>query len=191
MDEGLSLPLSALNALRRQALEELGRQRTALPERRCEPFRPGVRYENRKQPPVYTLSVRAAEQVSPELLRLAPALLYLPAGEGAAHPEVVEQAQKAGVRVAALLPRICTDREAPALFQELERLRAMGVTDALAGTLDSARRAAELGFTLRGDYGLGVFNGQTLKELKRLGFRSATLSFELKAWPRSGTCPRG
>ena len=56
----------------------------------------------------------------------------------------------------------------------------MGVTDALAGTLDSARRAAELGFTLRGDYGLGVFNGQTLKELKRLGFRSATLSFELK-----------
>ena len=34
--------------------------------------------------------------------------------------------------------------------------------------------------TLRGDYGLGVFNGQTLKELKRLGFRSATLSFELK-----------
>ena len=63
---------------------------------------------------------------------------------------------------------------------ELERLRAMGVTDALAGTLDSARRAAELGFTLRGDYGLGVFNGQTLKELKRLGFRSATLSFELK-----------
>ena len=180
VDEGLSLPLSALNALRRQALEELGRQRTALPERRCEPFRPGVRYENRKQPPVYTLSVRAAEQVSPELLRLAPALLYLPAGEGAAHPEVVEQAQKAGVRVAALLPRICTDREAPALFQELERLRAMGVTDALAGTLDSARRAAELGFTLRGDYGLGVFNGQTLKELKRLGFRSATLSFELK-----------
>ena len=63
---------------------------------------------------------------------------------------------------------------------ELERLRAMGVTDALSGTLDSARRAAELGFTLRGDYGLGVFNGQTLKELKRLGFRSATLSFELK-----------
>ena len=58
-----------------------------------------------------SLSVRAAGQVSPELLRLAPALLYLPAGEGAAHPEVVEQAQKAGVRVAALLPRICTDRE--------------------------------------------------------------------------------
>ena len=96
------------------------------------------------------------------------------------YPSLLQVVHSAGERVAALLPRICTDREAPALFQELERLRAMGVTDALAGTLDSARRAAELGFTLRGDYGLGVFNGQTLKELKRLGFRSATLSFELK-----------
>ena len=53
-------------------------------------------------------------------------------------------------------------------------------TAPLMGPLeDCARRAAELGFTLRGDYGLGVFNGQTLKELKRLGFRSATLSFGL------------
>ena len=90
------------------------------------------------------------------------------------------QRSRAGVRVAALLPRICTDREAPALFQELERLRAMGVTDALAGTLDSARRAAELGFTLRGDFGLEIYNAQALKEYKRLGLQSATLSFELK-----------
>ncbi len=36
--------------------------------------------------------------------------------------------------------------------------------------------ARELGFTLRGDYGLGeIFNGQTLKELKRLGFRRHSL----------------
>ena len=112
MDEGLSLPLSALNALRRQALEELGRQRAALPERRCEPFRPGVRYENRKQPPVYTLSVRAGRTGQPGAAAPSPPPCSIsPPEEGAAHPEVVEQAQKAGVRVAALLPRICTDRE--------------------------------------------------------------------------------
>lgn len=115
VDEGLSLPLSALNALRRQALEELGRQRTALPERRCEPFRPGVRYENRKQPPVYTLSVRAARTGQPGAAPpRPPPLLYLPAGEGAAHPEVVEQAQKAGVRGGRPAPRIApTGRHPP------------------------------------------------------------------------------
>ncbi len=181
VDEGLSLPLSALNALRRQALEELGRQRTALPERRCEPFHPGVRYENRKQPPVYTLSVRAAEQVSPELLRLAPALLYLPAGGGGGPPGgggAGPEGRGAGGRPAA--PHLHATGRHPPSARSWNGCGQLGVTDALAGTLDSARRAAELGFTLRGDYGLGVYNGQTLKELKRLGFRSATASFELK-----------
>lgn len=33
VEEGLSLPLSALNALRRQVLDQLGQARAALPER--------------------------------------------------------------------------------------------------------------------------------------------------------------
>ena len=59
-------------------------------------------------------------------------------------------------------------------------LRHLGVEQALAGTLGGVRRAMQLGFQVRGDYGLGVYNSQTLKELKRLGFASATASFELK-----------
>ena len=85
VDEGLSVPLSALNAMRRQALEELSRQRVALPERRTGPFRPGVRYEDRRQPPVFTLSLRSLEQISSGLLALSPAL-DLSAGGGAGRP---------------------------------------------------------------------------------------------------------
>ena len=40
--------------------------------------------------------------------------------------------------------------------------------------------AKELGFTLRGDFGLEVYNAQAVKEYKKLGFSSLTLSFELK-----------
>jgi putative protease len=40
--------------------------------------------------------------------------------------------------------------------------------------------ARELGYTLRGDFGLPVFNAQALKEYKHMGFVSATASFELK-----------
>ena len=180
VEEGLSLPLSALNNLRRQALEELSAQRVVPPQRRREDFHPGVRYENQKQPPVLTVSVQEAAQVSDELLALKPALLYLPAGQGAAHPDVVEQCQKAGVPVAALLPRICSDSETQALEAHLVALRDLGVEEALAGTLGVARRAMRLGFRVRGDYGLGVYNSQTVKELKRLGFTAATASFELK-----------
>ena len=180
VEEGLSLPLSALNELRRQVLEELSRRRTALPRRRKAEFHAGVRYENPKAAPVLTVSVREAAQITPELLRLHPALLYISAEEGAAHPEVVERCQQAGVPVAALLPRICTDRELQSLENDLTVLRQSGVEEALAGTLGVLRRARQLGFRVRGDYGLGIYNSQTLKELRRLELVSATASFELK-----------
>ena len=86
----------------------------------------------------------------------------------------------AGVEPVALLPRVCWDRELPQLLRELETLKGLGVREAMAGTLDGVRRAVELGFLTRGDFGLGVYNSQTLKELKKLGLRSATASFELK-----------
>ena len=178
--DGLSLPLSALNALRRQVLEDLSQQRIALPQRRTGEFHSGVRYENRRTEPVFTVCLRTADQLSRELVDLAPAMLYLPVDEAAAHPEKVELCRKAGIPLAAALPRVCWDRELPALDEDLEKLRDMGVTEVLAGTLGMARHAADLGFRVRGDYGLGLYNSQTMKELKRLGLISATASFEMK-----------
>jgi len=180
VEDGLSLPLSVLNNLRRQALEELSAQRVVPPQRRREEFRPGVRYENTKEPPALTVSVSKAEQVTDGLLERKPTRIYLPVHIGAAHPELVERCQKAGVPVAALLPRICSDRETGALEADLVALRKLGVEEALAGTLGVARRAMHLGFRVWGDFGLGVYNSQTIKELKRLGFAGATASFELK-----------
>ena len=178
VEEGLSLPLSALNALRRQVLDQLGQARAALPERRRGEYHPGVRYENPREAPALTVSVRSG--VTRELLALGPARLYLPCDEGAACPDVVRRCLDAGVEPVALLPRVCWDRELPQLLRELETLKGLGVREAMAGTLDGVRRAVELGFLTRGDFGLGVYNSQTLKELKKLGLRSATASFELK-----------
>jgi len=180
IDEGLSLPLSALNAMRRQALEELSRQRVALPERRTGPFRPGVRYESRRQPPVFTLSLRRAEQLSDQLLALSPALIYLPVEELSAHPELLERTRAAGVPVGAALPRICWDREWPQVKEALADLKKRGVDQALCPTWDGVERALQLGLRARGDFGLNTFNSQALKQLRQMGLESATLSFELK-----------
>ena len=181
VEPGLSVPVAALNALRRQVLEELTRQRGAAPAApNVGPFHAGVRYENRKEPPALTLSLRSAGQLTPALCDLKPALVYLPAEELAAHPEAAETALAAGVRVGVTLPRICWDREREALDQQLSAARSQGVTDALVGTLDLIAPAREQGFTLRGDFGLPVFNSQAIKELKRMGFASCTASFELK-----------
>ena len=181
VEPGLSVPVAALNALRRQVLEELTRQRGAAPAApNVGPFHAGVRYENRKEPPALTLSLRSAGQLTPALCDLKPALIYLPAEELSAHPEAAGTALAAGVRVGVTLPRICWDREREALDQQLSAARSQGVTDALVGTLDLIAPARDQGFALRGDFGLPVFNSQAIKELKRMGFASCTASFELK-----------
>lgn len=180
VEEGLSLPVSALNALRRQVLDQLTAKRSAAPKRRKSEFNAGVRYAGYREPPAITVSVRQAGQVSRDLLKLKPAMLYLPVAEAAEHPEVLEMAREHGVSVTVALPRILWDNEKVKLKQDLEQVRAMGVTDALIGTLGLIRPARDAGMNLRGDFGLGVYNSQTLKELKRLGFRSATASFETR-----------
>ncbi|MEG1073045.1 MAG: DUF3656 domain-containing protein, partial [Oscillospiraceae bacterium] len=180
VEEGLSVPVSALNALRRNVLEELSAQRTALPPRRHEEFHPGVRYENPTQPPLLTMSLYKAAQLTPELAALAQGLIYLPALEIAKHPEVIEMAQKQGVSVGVTLPRIVADCEAQKLEEQLAICKSLGITDALVSNWGHVPLCKRLDFTMHGDFGLGVYNSQTLKEFKRLGFQSATASFELK-----------
>ena len=156
VEEGLSLPLSTLNNLRRQVLDELSAQRVVLPERRQEQFHPGVRYENFLQAPVLTVSVRNARQISDHLLELHPALLYIPAEELSANPKIVERCRRYDVPVAVNLPRICFDRELGRLEEQLLAARELGVEEALCGTLGMLRRAQSLGFGVHGDFGLGV-----------------------------------
>jgi len=179
VEPGLNVPLATLNALRRECLWRLSDQRQLPPQRRKGEFKAGVRYENPAQPPLLTVSVQRAGQVSADLLKLKPAILYVPAAELAAHPECVK-AIDPQTALGVVLPQIVWDRERDKLKKDLAKCRELGCTEALVGNLGLVRLCAEMGYDLRADYGLSVFNAQALKELKHLGFRSATASFELK-----------
>ena len=180
VQDGLAVPLSSLNALRRQVLDGLSAQRTALPQRRHGVFKPGARYENYREEPDVYVSLRRAGQLTFELIKARPDRITLPVEEIAAHPDDVRGAVERGIPVAAVLPRVCFDRELPKLREELAVCKEAGVTDAYVGNLGLVPLCKELGFTLRGDFGLQVFNSQGVKEYKRLGLQSLTASFELK-----------
>ena len=180
VEDGLSVPLSALNSLRRQVLDQLSAQRIALPERRSNPYKMGARYENPRTEPVINVSFRKASQISFELLRQKPNLIYLPADEIAANHNKVKEAIQREIPVCAVLPRVCLDRELPELRRQLEDCKELGITEVLAGNLGLANAAREMGFDVRGDFGLQIFNSQAAKEYKRLGLKSLTASFELK-----------
>ena len=62
----------------------------------------------------------------------------------------------------------------------LKKVKQHGVNDALVGNIGHIMFVRQLGFNVRGDYGLNVYNSQTLKVLKDMGLLSATLSFELR-----------
>ena len=178
--DGMSVPLSALNGLRREVLDGLSGQRVAVPERRHNEYKVGARYENYRGEPKLNVQLRKTDQMSGDLLKQKPDLIYLPVDEIAAHPDEVRRAMDKGVPVAAVLPRICFDREMDLLRRLMEQTRELGVTEALLGNLGFIVPAREMGFDIRGDFGLQVFNSQAAKEYKRMGFQSLTASFELK-----------
>ena len=178
VDEGLSLPLSVLNGLRRTVLDSLTSQRITPPERRQGAYHPGVRYENQKSTPVLTLSLHTAEQFSQELLDCHPHSLALPLDEWIAHPELVEPVLQADVEPALVMPRVFWDRERSELELRLRQLHALGLETAYVGTLAGIRVAQRNDYRCRGDFGLGVYNAQSIREYKRLGLTSVVLSFE-------------
>lgn len=178
VDEGLSLPLSVLNGLRRTVLDNLTSQRITPPERRQGAYHPGVRYENQTSEPVLTLSLHTAEQFSQELLDCHPHSLALPLDEWIAHPELVETVLQADVEPALVMPRVFWDRERSELELRLRQLHALGLETAYVSTLAGIRVAQRNDYRCRGDFGLGVYNAQSIREYKRLGLTSVVLSFE-------------
>lgn len=180
VEPGLSVPLSAVNGLRRKVLDELSAQRTALPPRRVSPFKEGAKFSNRRTRPEVTLCLRTAAQLTQELVRLGPALVYLPAHELAAHPEAAELCAKWQVPLAVSLPRISLDRELPELARQLKAAGKLGIDQALVQNLGQLELVKRLGFAPRGGFGIPVYNTQGEKECKRLGLRSVTASFELR-----------
>ncbi|MCL2747869.1 MAG: DUF3656 domain-containing protein [Oscillospiraceae bacterium] len=180
VDKGLNLPTAAINAMRREALEKLSQLRGAPYDvHEVSEFKPGLKYLLRREPPAFTVQITRTEQLTGGLLSLSPSLLYIPLWELVQNAELFKSLLDQGVPIAASLPWVCTDQEAGDVEDMLKAVWAMGVRDALIGNLGQCAMCSALGFTLRGDFGLNVYNSQALKTCKQMGLRSAALSVEL------------
>ena len=175
---GLTLSAAAINALRRDALNQLtalrGRRDTAMLLR----LRKMPHYTGNRERPDFTASVTTREQITAKLLRLNPAVLYVPLHILAADLEFTRQLAHR-VRVAAALPRIVHDGELPSIRDALRAIRAQGVREVLVGNLGLLIPAREAGMAIRGDFGLNIYNSLSMQTLRDLELLSATLSFEM------------
>ena len=176
VDEGLSLPASAINALRRDALDALTAARTTPPARRELPAPALPEVDCSERAPAFTVSVTTAEQLTGGLLDFHPVRTYVPLEVLA----TLKALPESDTEWCAILPRVWRDRDEAQLRTMLENAKALGVTSTLLGNIGHFSLVRDLGLTLYGDYGLNVFNSRSVNYLKEKGLESACLSFELR-----------
>ncbi len=177
VEPGLTITAAAINGMRRDVLNQL----TALRARREEhPIRkpkalPPVK--NSKSLPGLTVQVTTKDQLTPYLLNLETAMLYVPLHILMEDLDMAARLVARG-RLAVSLPRIVKDGQMPKLCQDLKTLRDLGVKDALVGNLGLLISVREAGMRIHGDFGLNIYNSTSMYVLSKLDAASATVSFE-------------
>ena len=168
--DGLAIPASAVNSMRRDALALLLAKRGAPPSRdwiEGAPLRRDEENTVREGFKGYTASVRTRAQA--EALRgLGLERVYAPL------------AVAAEIGTAAILPRVFSDNEQPKVEMQLGEAMSRGADTVLAGNIGHLPLARRLGFAVHGDFGLNAYNRRTLCALAEMGVQRQTLSFEAR-----------
>ncbi len=178
IEPGLILSAAAINALRRECLNQL----TAVRARREAPqlYKPSktVIYAGNRNNPELTVQVSTREQVTKALLRMNPKVLYVPVNL-LAEDLAWALELRSQVTVCVVLPRIVHDDELPGLKQTLKTLRNLGITQALVGNLGLLIPLRECGMAARGDMGLNIYSSAAVNMARDLEMRSVLLSPEM------------
>lgn len=186
--EGLSLPVSSLNKLRRAVLQDLEAKRAM---RKAPAFStislPTVENHTAKRSP--RLRARFANAEIPDCFRHFE-LVYIPL---ATPIRRIEELLSRGFPIAAEIPRGLFGHEKWAL-DRLREVKALGVRDVWAGNLGGVALGQQAGMRVHGGFGLNLFNTASIEWAEDNGLTDVECSFELtlsQTAKLGGTLPRG
>ena len=170
VEDGLVVPASVMNGMRRDALSLLLATRSVAPSRDWMGGNVLPRDEEaaaRSGFRGYTASVRTEAQAA-ALKNVGLETVYVP----------LEVAARTGLP--AVLPRVFSDREQGQVEMLLGEAMSRGTDTVLVGNIGHIPMAKRLGFTVHGDFGLNAYNSRTLCALAEMGVSRQTLSFEAR-----------
>ena len=178
VEEDLTLSAAAINAMRRDALNQL----TALRARHEMP-KLGKAVTVRQRygvpgKPALTVQVTNREQITGRLLKTEAAMLYIPMHILMEDYALCKKLAQRG-NVAVVLPRINHDDEMEKLAENLQTLRNEGIRDALVSNIAQMIPVRAADMRMRGDFGLNLYNSEALLMARDMEFASVTLSFEM------------
>lgn len=163
ISDGISIPVSAINALRRAAFDSLSQNLTEVPERELHKFDFAVGDRPLSKKELYLCFSNVGS--IPESVSCDRMFLPLDA------PADILKKYGAGVSV----PR--------GLFGNydsvVEKIRKSGAKYALCNTLDAVCAAKQAGVEAIGGPFLNIYNSRSLKALEELGIKETVLSYEL------------
>lgn len=168
LDEGLFLPVSVLNNLRREALENLENNLRenplsffeTLPENTDKPFEfSGFNVT------LYDESNLSALENHLDYINI----IWLPFNK------IKENSYN---KTGALLPAIITDKEVPFVRDILRKLKTLGITKTYCRTLDAVSLSFEEGLQPVGGFSLNIFNSHDLTNARNIGIEDAVISPE-------------
>lgn len=178
VDPGLSIPAAELNRLRREVLAHLSavRGRRAAPE--IGAYHEPSKFFGQKAQPALTVSVLKAAQITPQMLRLHPAMIYVPLSEVSEQSDLFRRLAKEQ-DLGVTLPRVIRDDETRGVLDALENAASLGIRRVLIANLGHLPLVLSRGMEPAADFGMNVFNSRAMETLRHLGFVSCTASFEL------------
>lgn len=178
MDDDVYIPVSALNALRRKAIEKLNEIRQKL----CHQYTIHD-FDIHAEPESEPANCEGADWYCSPNLDLPEELkgkgIVFVALEGLTDPEKVRRMMNDGWHIGVELPRVAFKGHGSCVLEELIR---MGVLDIMAHTIDAAAWDYENNNALRATnagFGMNIANSWSLKWAKDNGFAAAEVSAEL------------
>ena len=166
LDEGLMLPISSINALRRAVVTEL-KDKNERSESDFSFAKKSFSSKKRKK-------MRSAVFFNPENVPDGATgffnYIYIP---------LEKYSNFANMSYGVMLPEVIFDSEREDVERMLENAYASGARDALVGNIGHIELAKKHGFSVHGDLRFNVFNNSSAAELEALGLEDFILSPEL------------
>ena len=123
---GGHIPMPVVNLLRRQCTDGLSAVRRQIPRRDTGAWQPGLRRMSFDGQPEFIFSFLHMRQISPTLLKMAPAFIYLPLWEAFKHLEQIETLAEEGHSIAAVMDPVVFDSQWPETVEALRRVYQAG-----------------------------------------------------------------
>lgn len=176
IDCNLMLPVSAINSLRREAVEKMNSARisAATPEQHCNEIK--LFYKCEKRCPE-KIRVKISDFAQFEAADVADEIIV---------PIAMCKKINAANNIIVSLPRF-TDDEIN-LKNNLENIKASGFNRILCTNLAHVKIGRDMGFRLHGGFGLNIANPYSAETAAQLGFEDITASFEARLGQISKIC---